>query len=186
MTMRYLVTISRAAAAALILLASTAWGQPVSGELKGKIESKVKDLASWGTDAEVVAAVKQHNASPPPEAKTLTNEKWHNLTVLDPLVREFSKNPVALAIKAKKQDWLSECFVSGADGTKVAFLWKPTWWSHADKDKHRVPMTGKVWIGPVETDESTGMQQVQVGVPVLDGGKPIGSIVFGLAVSKLK
>jgi hypothetical protein len=35
-------------------------------------------------------------------------------------------------------------------------------------------------------DESTGQQQVQVGLPVLDGGKPVGSVVFGLSVSRLK
>jgi hypothetical protein len=68
----------------------------------------------------------------------------------------------------------------------VAFLSKTTSWSHADKDKHKIPMTGKTWSGPVEIDESTGQQQVQVALPVLDGGKPIGSIVFGLAVSKLR
>ena len=69
---------------------------------------------------------------------------------------------------------------------KWPFFPKKAYWSHADKDKHKAPIAGKTWIGPVEMDESTGMQQVQVGLPVLDGGKPIGSIVFGLVVTKLK
>jgi hypothetical protein len=34
-------------------------------------------------------------------------------------------------------------------------------------------------------DESTGLITVQVAVPVLDGGKAVGSIVVGLTVSKL-
>jgi hypothetical protein len=68
----------------------------------------------------------------------------------------------------------------------VAFLSKTSNWSHKDKDKHRVPMTGKTWIGPVEVDESSGQQQVQVAIPVLDGGKPIGSIVVGLSTARLK
>jgi hypothetical protein len=101
-------------------------------------------------------------------------------------VRGFTKNPAAQAVKAKKEDWVSECFISGADGTKVAFLSKTTSWSHADKDKHRVPMTGKTWIGPVEVDESSGLQQVQVALPVLEGARPIGSIVFGLSIAKIK
>jgi hypothetical protein len=46
-------------------------------------------------------------------------------------------------------------------------------------------MTGKNWQGPVEVDESSGQQQLQVSVPVLDGGKPIGSLVVGLSVTKL-
>ena len=38
----------------------------------------------------------------------------------------------------------------------------------------------------VEIDASTGLQQVQVAVPVMDGGKPIGSVVVGLQVARLK
>jgi len=160
--------------------------QPPSGELKAKIEAKVKELSAWSTDADIVAAVKAHNTNPPADAKAMTNEKWRQLTLLDPFVRSFSRNPAAMAVKAKKPEWISECFVSGADGTKVALLSKTTSWSHADKDKHKTPMAGKTWIGPVEVDESTGLQQVQVALPVLDGGKPIGSIVFGLSVAKIK
>jgi hypothetical protein len=46
-------------------------------------------------------------------------------------------------------------------------------------------MAGKTWIGETETDASTGVVQVQISFPVLDAGKPIGSIVIGLQVSKL-
>jgi hypothetical protein len=49
-----------------------------------------------------------------------------------------------------------------------------------------MPMAGKLYYGPVEVDESSGQQQVQVGFPVLDGTKPIGSIVVGLAIARLK
>ncbi len=85
-------------------------------------------------------------------------------------------------MKAHKDGQITECFVSGADGTKVGFLSKPTYWSHSDKDKHRIPMSGKNWTGQPELDESTGKTQIQVGIPVLDGGRPIGSIVVGLDV----
>ena len=76
-------------------------------------------------------------------------------------------------------------FLSGSDGAKVAFLAKTSSWSHKGKAKHDDPMAGKVWQGAVEVDESTGLQQVQVGVPVLEGGKPIGSLVVGLSLAKL-
>jgi hypothetical protein len=46
-------------------------------------------------------------------------------------------------------------------------------------------MSGKTWQGAVEIDESSGLQQVQVAVPVVDGGQPIGSLVVGLSVGKL-
>ena len=46
-------------------------------------------------------------------------------------------------------------------------------------------MTGKTYLGPIALDESTGLQEIQVGLPVLDNGKPIGSVVVGITVSKL-
>jgi hypothetical protein len=154
--------------------------------LKAKLEARAKQLQALGSDSKVVEAVKAYNASPSAEAKAMTNEKWKGLTVLDPFVRSFSKNPLGEYLKTKKDDSIAECFVSGADGGKVAFLSKTTSWTHKGKEKHTVPMAGKIYYGPLELDESTGVQLVQVGLPVLDAGKPIGSIVVGLSAAKLK
>jgi hypothetical protein len=77
-------------------------------------------------------------------------------------------------------------FVSGANGAKVAFLSKTTSFFHKGKPKHDMPMTGKIWVGEIEVDESTGAKQVQIAVPVLDGKTPIGTIVVGLSVTKLE
>ena len=174
----------RTAALALVVMASWALGQ--TPDQKAKIEAKAKQLQALGSDPKVVEAVKAHNASMPPEAAAMTNEKWKGLSQLDPLVRGFAKNPTAVYLKSKMDAEVSEWFLSGADGTKVAFLAKPSNWSHKGKEKHATPMTGKVFYGPLEVDESSGQQQVQVGIPVLDGGKPVGSLVVGLAVAKLK
>lgn len=172
-------------AAALFGAQTAGFGQGLTPERKTKVEAQAQKLKSWSTDPAIVSAVKAHNAGPSAEAKAMTNEKWKQLSLLDPFVRSFTKNPLGQYLKSKQTPEISECFVSGADGAKVAFLSKTTSWSHADKEKHMKPMKGAVWIGPPETDESTGLVQVQVGVPVLDGGKPIGSIVVGLKVSAL-
>jgi len=166
-------------------LSAAAFGQTLTPERKARLDAKAQQLRSWGSDPAIVAAVKAHNTSPDPAAKAMTNDKWKSLTLLDPFVRSFSKNPLGQQLKSKQTPEIAECFVSGADGTKVAFLSKPTSWSHADKEKHRKPMSGGLWIGPPETDESSGLLQVQVGVPVMDGAKAIGSIVIGLKVSEL-
>ena len=153
--------------------------------IKAKVDAKAKQLQAWGSDPQVISAVKAYNANPPAEAKDMTNDKWKGLTLLDPVVRSFSKNALGALLKSRQDEQISEAFVSGADGGKVAFLSKTTSWSHKGKDKHEVPMKGTLWLGPVETDESTGQSQIQVGIPVLDAGKPIGSIVVGLAIAKL-
>lgn len=168
------------------LLSVAAAGQRVPDEIKAKLDAKVAGLKSLSTDPRVIEAVKAYNAAPPAEYKDMTNEKWKELTILDPAVRALSKNSLAEYLKTKKDDAVSEAFVSGANGTKVAFLSKTTYWTHKGKPKFDVPMSGRMWVGSIEVDESTGQQQIQVGLPVLDGGKPIGTIVVGLKVTALR
>ncbi len=42
----------------------------------------------------------------------------------------------------------------------------------------------KPYRGKMELDES-GINQIQVGLPILHDGKPIGSLIVGLAAAKL-
>lgn len=171
----------------LAILASTAMfaQATLTADQKTKVDSFLNQYKALGTDATVVKAVKDFNASPPPEAQGMTQAKWDALSVLSPEVRAFAKNTLAEYLKTKRADVVAELFVSGANGTKVAFFAKSTNWSHAGKPKHDVPMSGKTWIGAPELDQSSGKTTVQVSFPVLDGGKPIGSVVVGLEIAKL-
>jgi len=153
--------------------------------LQSKINSVIKDVQSWASDPVIVNAVKAHNAALPPDQAQLTQEKWKSLSLLDPTVRSFAKNSAAEFIKSKKGEFISEAFLSDAAGFKVAFLSKPSSWCHSGKPKHDDPMKGKIWQGEIERDDSTGIQQIQIAVPVLDGAKPIGSLTIGLSVTKL-
>jgi hypothetical protein len=173
----------------IVLICAVAGFGQAPPEIKSKLDAKIKQLSSFSTDPEIVNAVKAHNAAPPAgEALTMTNEQWHSLTVLDPFVRATAKTPLSEYLKTKKNtdDTIAKVFVSGADGSKVGFDAKTEHWTHKGMPKHEVPMTGATWIGSVKVDDSTGQQLIQVGLPVLDGGKPIGSIVFGLRVDKLR
>lgn len=160
--------------------------QSLPAEIAPKVQAKMKELKYLSTDPQVVAAVKAYNANPPAETRSMTNDHWKELTLLDPVVRSLTKNELGQYLKSKQDDSISEAFVSGANGGKVAFLAKTTSWNHKGKAKHDVPMSGQSWVGPMEVDESSGHQQVQIALPVLDGGQPIGSIVIGLKVSKLR
>ncbi len=153
----------------------------------GKLEAEIKQLKSFSTDPQVVSAVKAYNSTTPsPEALAMTNEKWHSLTLFDPFVRAVGKTALSSYLKTKHDDVIAKVFVSGADGGKAGFDAKTEHWTHKGMPKHEVPMSGKVWTGSVKLDDSTGLQMIQVGLPVLDEGKPIGSIVFGLRADKLR
>lgn len=179
-------TVRRLALALSLALAGAASAADLSPELRAKVDAKAKQFGWVSTDAKVVAAVKEYNAAAPAEYKGMTNDKWKGLTVLDPLVRALSKNALAEYLKTKKDESIAELFVNGADGGKAALFNKTTSWSHKGKDKHEVPMKGKTFVGPLEMDQSSGVETVQIGLPVLDGGKPVGSVVIGLSTAKLK
>lgn len=168
------------------LLVPTVRAEDLDAATQAKVTAKIEAIKTWAADAALVKAVKAQNEKLPAELADMTQDKWKGLGILDPLVRSFTKNEAAAALKAKKTDSVGEAFVSAADGTKVAFLTKTSNWSHKGKPKHDVPMTGKSWQGAVEVDESTGLRQIQVSVPVLDGDKAIGSLCVGLDLTKLK
>ena len=171
--------------AALLVGSTLLSAQSLPPAAQAKLDEEIKLLAGWAADPVIVDAVKAHNAATPADHAALTQDQWRALTILDPLVRSFAKNAAGQFLKAKKNDNVTEAFVSDAAGLKVAFIAKTTNWSHKGKPKHDVPMTGKSWQGPIEVDESSGQRQIQVSVPVLDGGKPIGSLCVGLSLSKL-
>lgn len=160
--------------------------ESLAPEIQAKIDARIAALATWAADPIIVAAVRTQNTTPPADFAGVTQEKWRAFTVLDPFVRSFTKNAAGQFLKSKRDDVVTEAFVNDAAGQKVAFLAKTTNWSHKGKEKHEVPMTGKNWQGAVELDESSGQQQIQIAVPVLDGGKPIGSLVVGLSLNKIK
>lgn len=142
--------------------------------LQANLDAKLKDIHSWAANSVIVDAVKAQNAKLPPEYAAMTQEKWESASILDPFVRAFTKNAAAEFLKSKKGDVVVDAFLS-----------KTSNWNHKGKPKHDVPMAGKMWQGPLEVDESSGIKQIQIAVPVSDGDKPIGSLVVGISVTKL-
>ena len=174
-----------------LLAALLCWSQWAAADaeidpvLQANLSAKIKEIRTWAAEPAIVGAVKEYNAARSPQAAAMDQAKWAGTSVIDPFVRGLTKNPPAQLLKTKRGDMVAEAFLSGADGGKVAFLGKPSSWSHKGKPKHDLPMSGKTWQGDIELDESSGLRQLQVAVPVLDGRKPIGSLVVGLSVVQL-
>jgi hypothetical protein len=179
-------TVALATSFLLALAVPLALAAEADPRVQAAVESVTRDAQAWAADPTIVNAVKAANTNPTDEIKSMTQEKWKSLTLIDPFVRAFSKNPAATFLKSRKSDIVSEAFVSAADGTKVAFLAKTSNWSHKGKPKHDDPMAGKTWQGSIEVDESSGIQQLQIAVPVKDGDHVIGVLTVGINVSKVK
>lgn len=169
----------------MVIVALSARAGTLDPAVQAKVDAKVKEIVAWAANPVIVEAVRAHNAPLSPEYVVLDQAKWRALIALDPVVRGFTKNTVGQFLKSKKDENITEAFVSDAAGYKVGFIAKTTNWCHKGKPKHDVPMTGKIWQGSIEVDESSGQHQLQVAVPVFDGGQPIGSLVVGLSVTML-
>lgn len=171
-------------AAALLPLA--VFGQRLSPEAQKRVDA-VRELAiSWAAQPVVVTAVTAQNTAAAPEVEAMNQGAWTALDERAPLVHALSSNDVAKFLRSARTDKVTEIFVSDAKGRKVAFLAKTTSWSHLGKPKHDDPMAGKFWQGKIEVDQSVGVHQIQIAVPVLAEGKPIGSLVVGIAIGALQ
>jgi hypothetical protein len=168
----------------ILLFSSLTLGEELSVEKKTALNKQIEIIKSWTSDKQLIDIVKKANTEN--KFQDMTQEKWEKLNILDPFVRDFNKNEAGLLLKKYKSELVSEAFLNRADGKKIGFLAKTSNWSHKGKDKHEDPMKGKVWIGKIEVDESSGKTQIQVGVPVQDEGKSIGSLVIGLNINELK
>ena len=164
------------------VMATMSSAESLNSEQKSKVTAKLEQLKLLGTDETVVREVKALTANPPLQG--MTSEKWKTLTLISPEVNTLVKNSLATYLKTKKDESITELFVSDSAGYKLAFFSKTTSICHKGTDKHDVPMTAKTCIGEIEVDESTGMQQVQVSFPVLVVNIPSGRKVVGLLLSK--
>jgi hypothetical protein len=183
--MKYPAVSTLAAMCAVVSATYAAHAEPLPPENQIKVAKIIHDLEKLAADPSLVASVKAQNAHNAAEVPEMSQERWSRLTVLDPIIREYMKNPTAELLRGARTAAISEAFVCDASGMKVAFLSKTSNWSHKGKPKHDVPMSGKTWQGTQEFDSSTGALQIQVAVPVLDNGTPIGSIVAGISLNKL-
>jgi hypothetical protein len=154
-------------------------------KVRPKIDQWIAAAKRIAAEPEVIKAVAKQNNHLPAEYAEMNQVKWAALADLDPLVIALSKNSAAQVLKAHNAAGLSEVFVSDNLGRKVALLAKTTNWSHEGKAKHEQPMKGQVWEGRVEFDQSAGKMQMQLAVPVLQEGKPIGSLVVGVELNGL-
>jgi hypothetical protein len=181
---RTVAVISFAVAVGLVGNGSAA---EITPAIQKEIDKQVEVIKGWAADPVVVKAVLAQNEKGP--VAEMDNAKWKTVRRSEPIVKEFQSNPAGQYLTQKIKDSneaCSEAFLSGAQGEKVAFVEKTTSYIHKGQPKFDVPFgTGKSWQGKAEFDESSQTHQVQVSVPVLSGGKPVGALVVGLNLSKL-
>ena len=173
----------------MVLIAAPAYaGFEMTPAVQAELDKQKAVTASWAANPVIVNSVLEQNRKGP--IAGMDNAKWKITRRSDPVVTAFQNNPTGQFFKTKLDDSkgaISEAFLSAARGEKVAFAEKTTSYIHTGQAKFDVPFhSGKAWQGNAEFDESSQTYAIQISVPVLQDGKPIGALVVGVNLSYLE
>lgn len=149
-------------------------------------------LAAHGNDPEIVTAVKKQNAENMSlDSIKATDEKWKNTPGIADYMQAIMDSDCGRYLR-KIQDstpYYSEIFVMDNQGANVAMTDKTSDYWQGDEAKFKNSFSGgkgAVFVDEVEFDDSAQAYLVQVSVPVLDGGKAIGAITFGIDIDQIE
>lgn len=157
----------------------------------------VKDLASssladYGKDPVIVSAVKEQNAMGKSLADIQATDKtWQETAGVDSFMESLMKSKCGVYLEEilNSAEYFSEIFVMDNQGANVAMTGKTSDYWQGDEAKFKNSFAGgagAVFVDDVEFDDSSQAYLVQVSVPVLDGGKAIGAITFGIDIDKVE
>ena len=177
--------------AVVVLLANLAWAAScfeVMEEVQTRISWQVWNADGWAANPVVVEAVLAQNAKGP--IPGMDNAKWKTVPESDAIVQGFINNETAKFLKAEMANTDGFCtgaFLNAAQSEKVAFSDKTGSYIHKGSAKFDVPFAGgKSWQGKPELDDSGKVYEIQISVPVLSDGKPIGALVVEIDGTKLE
>ena len=166
-----------------------AQGFQVTPAVQAELDRAKAIAETWAADPVIVEAVKAQNAKGP--IAGMDNAKWKGVRRTDPIVQGMVGSPAGQFLKAKAQatgGLLAKVFLSGSLGQKVAFGEKTISYLHKGQEKFDAPMSsGKPWqMAKPWFDESLQSYELQIAVPVLDGGAPIGVLVASVPAAHLE
>jgi len=150
-------------------------------------------LTKIGTDAGIVKAVKADNASGETMAQILEMDaKWKAEKGVADYMKALMENDCAKHLNEirSKDDAIFEIFVMDNQGAIVCETDKTGDYWQGDEAKWQQSFAGGkgglFFIEGIEYDTGMNAKVCQVSVPVMDGGKAIGAITFGININKVK
>jgi len=186
-TMKKVISIMTAAVLA-ITISGIAFAEKAPQEVTDLANSK---LLAMGMDPTIVEAVNAENA----KRKSLSSiqemdAKWKATPGIVDYMKALMDNECGKYLKGiqNSDSYLAEVFVMDNKGANVCMTDKTSDYWQGDEAKFKNSYNngkGNVFVDEVEFDDSTQTYIAQVSVPVVDEGKVIGAITFGIDVEKL-
>ena len=152
-------------------------------DAQAKVDSYKKKLVEWAATPAIVAAVKESN-SKGGLVPGMGNAKWDDLADTDPVVKGFQTNAAGKLVSQWEADKvLDKLYVRDEKGNLVAGSNKPLLYNNANRPPFANPFKGQPWAAnEAKPDPTTQKKSVQLGVPIMDGGKPIGVLQTAVLV----
>lgn len=152
----------------------------VPADLQTKVDAAKAALAEFGKTPAIVAAIKDSNAKGGVIAG-MSNAKWDELAENDPQVIGIDNNATSKILQgfASKNTALNKLYLRDEKGSLVAAGTggKTLLWNIGSRPFFKPVMEGKAWSDKdVKPDPTTQVKGVALVVPVMDGGKAIGSL----------
>jgi hypothetical protein len=149
-------------------------------------------LAAYGSDPVIVASVKEQNAMDKSLAAIQdADKKWQETAGVDAVMASLIDSTCGKHLKEilESEAYFAEIFVMDNKGANVAMTGKTSDYWQGDEAKFTKSYAGgagAVFVDEVEFDDSSQAYLVQISVPVMDEGKAIGAITFGIDVDKVE
>lgn len=167
-------------------------GLTVAGAVHaGSPSSAVPAMKQAAADPAVIAAVREHNARGLSlEQIKQTDASWSESDGALDAAETAMNNAAAdrLAVIEADTPYLVEAILTGNQGANVAITAVTSDYWQGDEPKFVRSFSdgaGAVFIDRPKRDQSTGEVTAQVSVPVMDNGKAIGTLTWGVLVDQL-
>lgn len=165
---------------------------PDREELEELLKTKIRSVQHMALNPTVIRATRGQNAQNLNlEEIEKRDDEWRSSEELTSLKRALQENDAGRFLKRVIgiNKSFNEAFVTDNQGANVA-AYPPTsdYWQ-GDEEKWTAAFNGgngRIFLGPVEYDESTKTYAVQISAPLFDRGATIGVLVVGVTLDYLK
>lgn len=157
----------------------------------GNAKDVLPEIKALAANPDVVAAVKAQNAKGLSlDAIKALDGKWIAASGNLPEAKAMLEHPVSAAFKATEtsKPYFVESILTDNQGANVAMSSTTSDYWQGDEPKFVKAFAegkGDDYIARAKKDESSGAVVSQVSVPVMDGGKAIGTLTIGVNVQAL-
>ena len=160
-------------------------------EIEKLLATKVRTVQHMALNPQLIQAVRRQNAQKISlNVVKKLDDDWKGTEELTPFKRSLQQNSAGKLLKryVSRNPFLNEAFLTDNQGANVAAFPATSDYWQGDEEKWTESFNegvGKIFVGPLERDESTNTVAVQVSAPLFHQGETIGVLVVGVTFDYL-